>query len=109
VIGKIGVYIVAPIFLLLLPVDYFDHGQSISIFEWIGVDGYYSKGLTKACMHLLHLDIRGAASFNKLSFVVLPLIVGLWTMGFLREVRLLRHILKTTSANSDDTTEKKTL
>lgn len=91
---KIGVLIGTPILLLLLPKTYFDTGQSISIFELIGVDGYYSKGITKACMHLIHFDIEGAAKYNKLSFIVLPLIAIVWITATIREIRLLKSKIK---------------
>lgn len=87
--GKIGAYIVTPIFLFILPSTYFDHGQSISLFELIGVEGYYSKGITKACMHMLHFDFKGAAEYNKLVFVVLPLIAIVWIASLIREIRIL--------------------
>jgi hypothetical protein len=87
-LGKIGVLVFTPIFLLAMPKDYFDSGKpAFSLFEMLGVDGYYSKGLTRGCMHLLHLDFEGAASFNKLSFVVVPLLLGLWGMWTYQEIK----------------------
>ena len=55
---KTGMYVIIPVFLLLLPGDYFDRGQSISLFELAGVKDYYSKGITRAIMHLIHFDFR---------------------------------------------------
>jgi hypothetical protein len=85
--------IIAPILLLSLPADYFDHaGSSISVFEWIGVSGHYSQGLTRGCMHLLHGDLQGAVAFNRLSIAVLPLIGGLWFWGLYGEITRYRRI-----------------
>lgn len=87
-LGKIGVLVFTPIFLLAMPKDFFDSGKpTFSLFELLGVDGYYSKGLTRGCMHLLHLDFEGAASFNKLSFVVVPLLLGLWITWTYQEIK----------------------
>lgn len=71
--------IALPIILIVLPSDYFDNGQSISVFAWFGVEDYvYSTGITRAIMHLIHLDFASAWKYNELSFIVLPLIGLLW-------------------------------
>lgn len=68
-----------PVILILLPADYFDKGESISIFALAGAEEYaFSTGMTRAVMHLIHLDFGAAAQYNYLSFVVLPLFVILW-------------------------------
>ncbi len=87
---KTGMYIIIPVTLLLLPADYFDQGQSISLFELAGVKDYYSKGITRAIMHLIHLDFQAAWDYNKLSFVVLPLIAFVWAKSFWRDYRRLQ-------------------
>ncbi|MEM7035610.1 MAG: DUF2752 domain-containing protein [Bacteroidota bacterium] len=89
--AKLVVYVSVPIFLLLQPADYFDEGQSLSMFELMGIDGYYSKGLTRGCQHLLHLDFEGAAAYNKLSFVALPVLASVWAFGFWRDLGLVRR------------------
>lgn len=82
-----GIYILVPIVLLLLPADFFDHGESISLFSQLGVEGFYSQGLTRASMHLIHLDFAAAAEFNPLAFLVVPLIAVVWGMGFVKTWR----------------------
>lgn len=90
---KIGAMTIVPILLFLLPADFFDHSRtSFSVFEWLGVSGHYSQGLTRACMHLIHLDFQGAAAFNRLSFFVLPLIMVLWGWGLFTEIRRYRRV-----------------
>jgi hypothetical protein len=39
-------------------------------------------GMTRAVQHLIHLDFETAYHFNKLSFVVFPLLIGmiLWEL-----------------------------
>ena len=82
-----------PIFLLVLPKNYFDQGQSISLFALLGVENYYSEGMTRACMHLIHLDFEGAQSYNALSFVVLPLLILVWAAFLYRNFLLLQNSL----------------
>jgi hypothetical protein len=89
---KIGTMIIVPILLLVLPKDYFDHGgPQLSLFGQLGMENYYSKGLTRASMHLLHLDFAGAAAYNKLSFVVVPLLIVVYVGTFLQQVRRYRQ------------------
>lgn len=87
---KIGMYIIIPIFLLILPADYFDKGPSISLFEIFGVKDYYSKGITKSVMHLIHLNFEESWEYNKLGVLVLPLLSWVWARGFFRDLRKYR-------------------
>jgi hypothetical protein len=78
--------ITIPVVLFLLPKDYFNEGPSISVFAWFGVeDLMYSTGMTRAVMHLLHLDFRTAAEFNKISFIVLPILIVVWVKLLLKQ------------------------
>lgn len=80
--------VIVPILLLVLPKDYFDHGgPQLSLFGQLGMENYYSKGLTRASMHLLHLDFTGAAAYNKLSFVVVPLLIVVYAGTLRQQVR----------------------
>lgn len=70
--------LVIPFLLLLLPSTYFDEGKSLCLsvilldIECIGC------GLTRAVMHLLHLEFQLAWEYNKLSFLVVPIGVLFW-------------------------------
>jgi len=78
--------IITPVALFILPKDFFNEGPSISLFAWLGVeDLMYSTGMTRAVMHLLHFDFQTAAEFNKLSFVVLPILMIVWIKLLLKE------------------------
>lgn len=82
---QLAFFLVFPIIILSLPVNYFDSGQSISLFACFGVeDLVYSTGMTRATMHLIHLDFSGACAYNKLSFVVLPLVLWLYFQYLLK-------------------------
>jgi len=75
IVGLIAI----PITLWILPVDHFDDGTSISIFALFGVEDFvYSTGMTRSIQHLMHFDFAGAAEYNKLGFIVLPLLFMLW-------------------------------
>lgn len=82
-----------PIILWILPSDFFDKGQSIGIFALLGLEDYvYSTGMTRAIMHLMHFDFKGALEYNVLSFFVLPLLFMLWLKLLLKEfsIRILK-------------------
>jgi hypothetical protein len=91
-IAKAGIHIGFPALLLWLPATFFDHGRSISLFELAGVEDYYSKGITRAIMHLIHFDFATAWEYNKLSFVVFPLIAYVWGKAFLQNFFLLKKL-----------------
>lgn len=78
ILFKLLIFLLVPLTLILLPTDHFDEGQSISLFEWVGAENYYSKGITRACMHFIHLDFSGAWQYNKLVVIVMPLLSYLW-------------------------------
>lgn len=67
------VLLVLPIVLLILPVDFFDSGESICLSVVLANTECYGCGMTRAIMHLIHFDFTGAWEFNKLSFIVFPL------------------------------------
>lgn len=70
--------IVAPIILLFLDKEYFDKGESICLS--VVLSGYkcYACGMTKAVMHFIHFDFVKAWEYNKLSFIVVPMLFGMW-------------------------------
>jgi len=69
------ILLVIPIVLLILPADYFDSGQSICLSVLIFDINCYACGMTRAIQHLIHLEFIAAYNFNKLSIIVLPLII----------------------------------
>ena len=86
---KICFLLAIPITLWTLPVDFFDGGTSISLFSLFGVENYsYSTGITRGVMHLMHFDFSGATEYNKLSFIVLPMLFLLWLKLLLKELNI---------------------
>jgi hypothetical protein len=72
------IIVVTPFVLVFLPIDYFDRGQSICLSKMLAGVECYACGMTRGIMHLIHFDFEGAWQFNKLSFIVLPMLFPLW-------------------------------
>lgn len=75
---RVWVTILAPIVLLILPVDFFDKGESVCLSKSLAGIECYACGMTRATMHFIHFDFEAAWAFNKLSFIVVPLLFPLW-------------------------------
>lgn len=71
---KITLFII-PVFLIILPIDFFDNGNSICLSILFFDQSCVGCGMTRAIMHLIHLDFAGAAEYNKISFIVFPLLL----------------------------------
>ncbi len=85
-----GGLILIPIVLLVLPSNYFDNGQSVCVSVLLFDQECYGCGMTRGIHHLLHLDFLSAYEFNKLSLIVLPLLVYLW----FNELRRIKKMIK---------------
>jgi hypothetical protein len=64
--------------LFLLPADFFDTGQSYCLSILLFEANCYGCGMTRAIQHIIHFEFIEAYSFNKLSFIVFPLLTGIW-------------------------------
>ena len=78
------------LYLLYLPADHFDEGQTICLSVLLANTECYACGMTRGIQHILHGEFQIAWEFNKLSFVVLQLAVfmtatSLYTMFFTDE------------------------
>ncbi len=79
-----------PITLLLLPATFFDKGRDICLFTILSGYKCWGCGITRACMHMIHLDFKTAEQYNKLVFIVLPILCGLLLAEFLRTINIIR-------------------
>lgn len=70
--------VLLPIILVILPADFFDSGQSVCVSVLLFDQECPGCGMTRGVQHLLHLDFLTAYQFNKLSLIVLPLLIFLW-------------------------------
>ncbi len=67
-----------PFFLLFLPSNHFDNGESMCLSVYLFDLQCLGCGLTRGVMHLIHLDFKRAWEFNKLSFLIVPIALLLW-------------------------------
>jgi len=88
---------IGAVVLLILPATYFDTGQSMCVSVMLFNIQCYGCGMTRAIQHLIHLDFESAYEYNKLAFIVLPLIVYmyLWEIN-----RALKELKANTSEHS---------
>jgi hypothetical protein len=86
-IARAIVLAIFPIALLLMPTNMFDTGADICLITRLS--GYHCPGcgMTRACMHMIHFDFAGAWQYNKLSFVVLPILCGLLLDDFIKTIK----------------------
>ena len=77
------VILIIPIILLILPANFFDDGQSICLSILLFDKNCYACGMTRAMQHLIHLDFSTAWEFNKLVFVVIPLL----SFTYIKEIK----------------------
>ncbi len=88
---QLFVLLLVPIVLILLPATYFDSGQSICLSVLIFDTNCYACGLTRAIQHLIHLDFKTALEFNKLSFIVFPLLVISYVQTFKKIIKKIKN------------------
>jgi len=79
----LGIMLVIPILLLMLPINYFDGKESICLSQLIFKTKCYGCGMTKAIQHLIHFDIGNALKYNMLSIIVLPVLIYIWVKNFM--------------------------
>jgi hypothetical protein len=70
--------VLAPLFLVLMPADYFDGGDTLCLYKNLIDFKCPGCGLTRGLMHLIHLDFESAWSFSPLAFVAAPVLAVVW-------------------------------
>jgi hypothetical protein len=86
---RLLVYVTVPVALLLLPAGYFDSGESICLSSVLFGIECYGCGMTRACMHLIHLEFEDAFFFNPISFVAFPILAYLRARWAYQDYRFL--------------------
>jgi hypothetical protein len=72
------IFLVMPIILLLIPLEWINNQHTICIFKNIfGVD-CYGCGITRAVLSGIHFNFRAAFEYNKMVIIVLPLLTYTW-------------------------------
>ncbi|MGC4059049.1 MAG: DUF2752 domain-containing protein [Chitinophagaceae bacterium] len=91
--ARMSILVIFPLCLLALPAYTFDNGQyTICISKLITGKDCWGCGMSRACQHLIHMDFQGALFYNKLSFIVLPILMGLMIASFLKDYRRLKSV-----------------
>lgn len=90
-IAKAIALAIFPIILLVLPKDFFDKGPEICVFTLLSGYKCWGCGMTRGCMHLIHLDFKAAWDFNEKAFVVLPIMCGLLLAEFIKTIKRIRN------------------
>lgn len=91
-IAKMAFMVLVPVVLLILPSDFFDSGQSLCLSRLLLDMECFACGMTRAIMHLIHLDFETAYSYNFLSFIVFPLLCILWSQWFIKELKRYKQL-----------------
>ena len=81
--------VVSPFVLLFLPETFFDQGDTVCLSVRFFNLECYACGMTKAILHLLNFNFDIAYNYNKLSVIVLPVLI----LYYLRELRRIFVIL----------------
>jgi Protein of unknown function (DUF2752) len=75
---KIIGLLIVPLILIILPSNFFDQGKSLCLSVLLLDKTCFGCGITRAIQHLIHLDFEAAWRYNKISFIVLPILIVLW-------------------------------
>lgn len=97
IISRISLFASLPVVLLALPKDFFDTGKSICLSRLLLDAECPGCGITRAMMHIIHFDFHSALLFNKLSFIVLPLLIYEYIKQIRRDIKSLRKYKKDNS------------
>lgn len=87
-----GILIIAPIVLIALPSTFFDSGGSICLSVLFFDVECYACGLTRAIQHLIHFDFSTGYEYNRLSIIVLPLLI----ISYYKEIRRVFNLFYST-------------
>lgn len=85
----LGLLVIGPIVLLILPKDFFDSGETVCLSVLLFHTQCYACGMTRAIMHLIHFDFIKAWDYNHIAFIVFPLLCFQMIKEFFRLKKLL--------------------
>jgi putative effector of murein hydrolase len=89
---KIIILVILPLILLLLPKTVFNQGNfTICIFKLLVGGECAGCGLTRACMHFIHFDYAEAYKFNKMVFIIMPILIIAWGYELYKSIKKLRN------------------
>ena len=83
-----------PIVLWVLPVSFFDHGQSLCLSVLLLNKTCYGCGITRAVQHWMHGDFNVGYQYNPLVVIVMPILIYLWTKMIFFNWKSIKHLKK---------------
>ncbi len=89
---RLGVFILVPIVLLLLPGDQFDEGPPLCLSVLLFQQECYACGMTRAAQHLIHFQFEDAWYYNPLIFAVFPLLAFVWARWFWTDWKRMKNL-----------------
>ena len=89
---KISGYFLIPIFLFLLPSDFFDNGRDLCLSKILLGETCPACGITRASMRIIHFEFKEALQFNSLVVIVFPLLALIWVYWFIKDLKKLKSL-----------------
>lgn len=84
---KALIYALIPLAVYLIPRHAILYGRSICLFDNLLGIKCWGCGMTRAIWCLAHLDFGSAWQFNRLVFVVFPLLCALYVRAAVKDIR----------------------
>ena len=84
-LARLAFWVIVPIVLLVLPSDAFDTGPPLCLSMLLFKVECFSCGMTRGCMHLIHLEFDDAWYYNPLCYIVFPVLAFFWAKWFLAD------------------------
>ena len=82
--------LLSPFVLFFLSSDFFVSGESICLSVMLFNQKCYGCGMTRAIQHLIHFEMSKALFYNKLSIIVLPLLIFIFCKEIVRTLFILK-------------------
>ena len=86
----LAILLIIPLVLLVLPSTFFDSGDSVCMSVVLFDRECYGCGMTRAIHHIIHFDFSVAYYYNKMSFIVFPILV----FAYFKEIKNTYFLLK---------------
>jgi len=85
----LALLLIIPLVLLVLPSTFFDSGDSVCMSVVLFDRECFACGLTRAIQHLIHLDFLIGYEYNKLSIIVLPVLI----LSYFNEIKRVVNLI----------------
>jgi len=85
VAGKVGMYLLLPLLLITIPTSWLEKRRSVCLFRNIFGIQCPGCGMVKAVSCITHGDLKRAFRYNKLAFIVFPLLCYTWLSSLAAE------------------------